>query len=152
MNRQLFAAAKALGSAKIAESPGSGTDEVVIPSATARAIIARARRSQQQHTGKAIERQRAALESLPHIVNALTAIWGYHECSNYLRKLLVIDTARDNRQGFSREAFEELAFLYRLVQENRSSLVQEVMPKAQRDELTHRERLMQIESAYLRRS
>lgn len=149
MNRQL------LESGKLAwpiPAPASAPGEIVIPIATARAIIERDRTSQQQNTSRRVESSQAALEAMPHVVSALTAMWGYHECSTYLRKLMVIDTQRSTRQGFSREAFDELVFLYRLIQDNRRSLVKETMPKIQRDELTHRERLMRIESAYLRRS
>ncbi|MFZ0255649.1 MAG: hypothetical protein WAN46_08390 [Gammaproteobacteria bacterium] len=149
MNRQL------LESAKVAQplvALASDLDEIVIPIATARAIIERDRPIQQQSTSSTQKKQQAALEAMPHVVDALVAMWGYHECSNYLRKLMVIDSGRDHRQGFSREAFDELVFLYRLIQDNRGSVIEEKMPKIQLDELKHHERLMQIESAYLRRS
>jgi hypothetical protein len=148
MNRQLLESVKA---AVALARPDSDLDEVVIPVATARAIIDRYRIGP-QHTCDADGQQKAAIEATPHVVNALTAMWGFHECSNYLRKLMVIDTERDNRKGFSREAFEELVFLYRLIQENRNSLIKEILPRAHLDELEHRERLMRVESAYLRRS
>lgn len=152
MNRQLRESARVVAQPLVA--PGSHLDEVVIPAATARAIIQRNRADQEQkNTSSSInKKQQAALEAMPHVVNALIATWGYHECSNYLRKLMVIDSERDHRQGFSREAFDELAFLYRLIQDNRGSVVKERMPEIQLDELKHRERLMRIESAYLRRS
>nr|MBS0021022.1 hypothetical protein [Gammaproteobacteria bacterium] len=150
MNRQLRESARV---AQPLVAPGSHLDEVVIPATTARAIIERNRADQQQKSTRSInKKQQAALEAMPHVVNALIAMWGYHECSDYLRKLMVIDSERDYRQGFSREAFDELAFLYRLIQDNRGSVVKERMPEIQVDELKHRERLMRIESAYLRRS
>lgn len=130
----------------------SGADKTIIPSATARAIIEHGRNRRLQKWSQAEDRSRAAIETMPHVVDALTAMWGYHECSNYLRKLMVIDTQRPNRQGFSRAAFDELVFLYRLVQDNRGSFVKETIPKVQLDELRHRERLMRVEAAYLRRS
>ena len=33
--------------------------------------------------------ERAAVESLPHLVTRLTALWGYVECQPYLRRLIV---------------------------------------------------------------
>ncbi len=149
MNRQLIESGQL---AQPLPAPVSTPDEIVIPTATARAIIERDCRNRTHNASRREEKPRAALEATPHVVNALTAMWGYHECSIYLRKLLVVDTQRGNRQGFTREAFDELVFLYRLIQDNRQSLVKEKMPKIQRDELKHRERLMRIESAYLRRS
>jgi acyl-[acyl carrier protein]--UDP-N-acetylglucosamine O-acyltransferase len=149
MNRQL------LESANVAQplaAPANGLDEIVIPFATAQAIIERDRTGQEQNVSSTNKTHQAALEAMPHVVGALTAVWGYHECSSYLRKLMVVDTERGNRQGFSREAFDELAFLYRLIHDNGGTLIEESIPKIQRDELKHRERLMQIESAYLRRS
>lgn len=148
MNRQLRESAK-LGGPLVA--PANGLDEIVIPITTARAVIERDRAGRQQ-APNATRNQQAALEAIPHVIDALTALWGYHECSNYLRRLLVIDTERDNRQGFSREAFDELVFLYRLIQDSRGALIAEIMPKIQLDELKHRERLLRIEAAYLRRS
>ena len=148
MNRQLLESAK---SAELPAIPTDGLDKIVIPRATARAIIEHGRAIRRQNDCSE-GTQHAALESIPHVVDALTSMWGYHECSNYLRKLMVVDTVRHHRRGFSRDVFDELAFLYRLIQDNRGSLITETMPRIQRDELKQRERLMRVESAYLRRS
>jgi hypothetical protein len=49
----------------------------------------------------------------PHIVQKLVLLWGYPECLNFL-KSLVIDW-RGDRQGFRREVMAELVFLHALL-------------------------------------
>lgn len=49
----------------------------------------------------------------PHIVEKLVLLWGYPECLDFLRSL-VIDW-RGNRQGFRREVMAELVFLHALL-------------------------------------
>lgn len=148
MNRQL------LESAEVAHPPMvplDGAEEKVISSSTARSIMQCYHTMAHQTMNPGKQQQQAALEATPHVVNALTALWGYYECSDYLRKLMLIDARRESRQGFSQEAFDELVFLYQLIQDNRGSVMKETLPKIQRDELARRERLGRIESAYLGR-
>jgi hypothetical protein len=52
---------------------------------------------------------RAALETYPHIIEAVCIFWGGRECDTYLSKL-VIDT-RGGRRGFPQEVMDELLFL-----------------------------------------
>ncbi|MGF1613123.1 MAG: hypothetical protein ACFCVA_04200 [Gammaproteobacteria bacterium] len=146
MNRQLLESAEVVHPPMV---PLEGAEERAISSSTARAIMQCHHTMAHQTMNPSKQQQQAALEATPHVVNALTALWGYYECSVYLRKLMVIDARRESRQGFSQEAFDELVFLCQLIQDNRGSMMKETLPKIQRDELEHRERLRRIESAYL---
>lgn len=59
----------------------------------------------------------ASLESMPRVATQISLLWGTEECDRYLRELLV-DTSRDDRQGFPPEIFDELLFLSRLLHDS----------------------------------
>ena len=79
MNRQLSSSAP--GAGPCSQAIGD-SDKVLIPPAVARALI---KRNHGEHNTKPScpdSTCRAALESIPHVVKALTALWGYRECSS----------------------------------------------------------------------
>jgi hypothetical protein len=48
----------------------------------------------------------------PHIMNAVQAMWGYHELNVYFRKLIVDE--RGGRQGFPADVWDEISMLVQL--------------------------------------
>ena len=91
---------------------------------------------------------RAALESLPHLVTRLTALWGYVECQPYLRRLIVAGPERENRSGFPRAVLDELVFLEELWASFQSDLLRETLSETQRDQLAFAERRRALEKAW----
>ena len=91
---------------------------------------------------------RAALESLPHLVTRLTALWGYVECQPYLRRLIVAGPERENRSGFPRAVLDELVFLEELWASFQSELLRETLSQTQRDQLAFAEQRRALEKAW----
>jgi hypothetical protein len=68
---------------------------------------------------QAIERRKArvtaAIERYPHITQRICALWGHPELKDYLEGLVMIETNRDDRQGFPLPVQEELMALHQLI-------------------------------------
>ena len=92
--------------------------------------------------------ERAALESLPHLVTRLTALWGYVECQPYLRHLIVAGPERESRSGFPRAVLDELVFLEELWTSFQPDLLRETLSQTQRDQLAFAEQRRALEKAW----
>ena len=92
--------------------------------------------------------ERAAVESLPHVVTRLTALWGYVECQPYLRRLIVAGPEREDRAGFPSAILDELVFLEELWTGFEAELLRERLSQTQRDQLAFAERLRAVEKAW----
>ena len=65
--------------------------------------------------GKLREGETGGLESFPHLVRELTALWGKPECQHFLEELLY-DKRDGQRMGFSLETYEDIVFLLHLLE------------------------------------
>ena len=64
----------------------------------------------------------ASIESFPRVVKAITGLWRYAEGQKYLEELIVVESDRQKRAGFSVEVQDELMFLYQLLNDQRRIL------------------------------
>ena len=115
---------------------------VVSPNLTRRLLQASADSTPEEHS------ERAALESLPHLVTRLTALWGYVECQPYLRRLIVAGPERETRSGFPGAVLDELIFLEELWAGSQAQLLRETLSETQRDQLEFVEQRRALEKAW----